>query len=175
MLGALKKVCELLESENLEYMVSGSLAVNTYTTPRMTRDIDMVISLKEEDVERFVNLFKDGYYCDADEIKREVGRRGMFNLIDNASFTTIDFIVKRESEYRTLEFARRQRTDLYGFGMWVVTTEDLILSKLEWIQTIQSDRQIGDIINLLQSKNLDLAYLTFWIQKLRLKTFDLPL
>jgi hypothetical protein len=175
MLGALKKVCELLESENLEYMVSGSLAVNTYTTPRMTRDIDLVISLKEEDVERFVNLFKDGYYCDADEIKREVGRRGMFNLIENASGATIDFIIKKASDFRNLEFERKQLTTVYGFPMWVVTAEDLLLSKLDWIQVYQSDRQISDITNLLDDNSLDLDYIRFWVEKLRLKTFDLPL
>jgi hypothetical protein len=175
MLQALKKVCELLESENLEYMVSGSLAVNTYTTPRMTRDIDMVIALKEEDVERFVNLFKEGYYCDADEIKREVGRRGMFNLIENASGATIDFIIKKGSDFRNLEFERKQLTTVYGFPMWVVTAEDLLLSKLDWIQVYQSDRQISDITNLLDDNSLDLDYIRFWVEKLGLKTFDLPI
>lgn len=156
-------------------MVSWSLAVNTYSTPRMTRDIDVVIALKEEDVERFVAIFKDGFYCDADEIKQEVRRRGMFNLIDNATFTTIDFIVKKDTEYRSIEFQRRQHTELYGFGMWVVTAEDLILSKLDWIQNVQSDRQMSDILNLLEGKDLDRNYIRDWVKKLSLKTYELPI
>jgi hypothetical protein len=32
-----------LESADIPYMVSGSIAANFYTTPRMTRDIDIVI------------------------------------------------------------------------------------------------------------------------------------
>jgi hypothetical protein len=175
MLDVLKRVCGKLESEELEYMVSGSLAVNAYTTPRMTRDIDVVVALKKENVERFVQIFKDDFYCDPDEIKKEVSRKGMFNLIDNQSGATIDFIVKKDSEYRNLEFGRKQRSNVYGFEIWVVTAEDLVLSKLEWIQVYQSDRQIGDIQHLLDDNALDIPYIRKWIEKLRLKTFDLPL
>lgn len=156
-------------------MVSGSLAVNVYTTPRMTRDIDLVISLKEEDVPRFLELFAGRFYCDADDIRREVRKRGMFNLIDNHTGVTIDFIVKKENEYRNNEFDRRTDTLTYGFSMKVVTAEDLLLSKLDWIQVLQSDRQIGDILNLLDDNTLDLDYIRYWIEKLRLNKFDLPL
>ena len=34
--------------------------------------------------------------------------------------------------YRQTEFKRRQRVDLAGFSLWIVSKEDLILSKLEW-------------------------------------------
>lgn len=156
-------------------MVSGSLAVNVYTTPRMTRDIDLIIAMKEEDVSRFLELFADRFYCDADDIRREVGRRGMFNLIDNHSGVTIDFIVKKETEFRDNEFARRADTLTYGFPMKVVTAEDLLLSKLDWIQVLRSDRQIGDILNLLDDNELDMDYIRFWIEKLKLKKFELPL
>lgn len=175
MLKALKKVCERLESGNLEYMVSGSLAVNAYTTPRMTRDIDLVISLQEEDVDHFVQLFAEDFYCDADEITKEVAKRGMFNLIDGQSGITIDFIVKKGSEYRNVEFKRRQRSTVYGFEISVVTAEDLIISKLDWIQVYQSDRQIADIENLLEDPSVDREYIKSWVEKLRLNTFDISL
>lgn len=42
-LEVLKIVIKRLESANIHYMVSGSVAANFYTTPRMTRDIDIVI------------------------------------------------------------------------------------------------------------------------------------
>lgn len=43
-------------------MLSGSMAMNVYTTPRMTRDIDIVINLKLDDVAKFVNIFKTDFY-----------------------------------------------------------------------------------------------------------------
>jgi hypothetical protein len=40
-----------------------------------------------------------------------------------------------------------------------VTIEDLIISKLEWIQVLQSEKQVGDIKALLENPELDMAYL----------------
>jgi hypothetical protein len=175
MLEVLKKVCDKLAAAQIPYMISGSLAVNVYTTPRMTRDIDIVVALKEEDVSTFVTLFESGFYCDASDIKSEVFRKGMFNLIDLQTITTIDFIVKKDSEYRNIEFERKQKSDVYGFEVYVVSVEDLILSKLEWIQVYQSDRQILDIMNLLEVSTLDKEYIRHWINILKLKTFDLAI
>lgn len=175
MLKLLKKIGEKLDAAQIPYMISGSLAVNAYTTPRMTRDIDIVIALKEEDIIPFLKAFETGFYFNDSEIKQEVSRKGMFNLIDLESMTTIDFIVKKDTIYRNNEFERRQKTDVYGFDIWIVAVEDLILSKLDWIQVYQSDRQILDIINLLEVSNLDTNYLQYWIKTLQLKTFDLPI
>ncbi len=173
MLNSLKKVCQKLETAHIPYMISGSLAVNAYTTPRMTRDIDIIISLKEEDVTGFLKAFETGFYQNELEIKQEVRRKGMFNLIDLESMTTIDFILKKDSAYRNLEFERRQKTTIYGFEIWIVAVEDLILSKLDWIQVYQSDRQLLDITNLLEVPNLDKKYLQHWIETLSLKTYDI--
>lgn len=37
----LKLVCQRLEESNIQYMLTGSMAANFYTMPRMTRDIDI--------------------------------------------------------------------------------------------------------------------------------------
>ena len=43
----LKIVVARLEAAGIQYMVTGSLAANFYTTPRMTRNIDIVITFEE--------------------------------------------------------------------------------------------------------------------------------
>ena len=44
----LKIVVARLETAGIQYMLTGSLAANFYTTPRMTRDIDIVIAFEEK-------------------------------------------------------------------------------------------------------------------------------
>ena len=56
-LDVLKSITKTLESAGIPYMVSGSTAANFYTTPRMTRDIDIVIEISENEVEVFFSLF----------------------------------------------------------------------------------------------------------------------
>ena len=41
----LKLVCKTLDESNIPYMLTGSFAANFYATPRMTRDIDLVIEI----------------------------------------------------------------------------------------------------------------------------------
>jgi hypothetical protein len=56
--------------------------------------------------------------------------------------------------------------------VWLVSAEELIISKIEWIQQLQSDRQIGDIKMLLTIPGIDRKYIVSWCEKLNLKTFD---
>ena len=80
-LEVLKIVTERLNKAGINYMISGSIAANYYTVPRMTRDIDAVIEIKHAGIDRFAGLFKDDFYMDKKMIRNEVMRQGMFNLI----------------------------------------------------------------------------------------------
>ena len=57
--------------------------------------------------------------------------------------------------------------------IYLVSPEDLIISKIIWIQQIQSNLQIDDINALTKIKNLDGHYIHRWIAALKLNTFDI--
>ena len=61
----------------------------------------------------------------------------------------------------------------FGKTIYVVSPEDLLISKLIWIQDLQSAVQIEDIKNLVVIDNLDWDYISKWIKHLKLRTFDL--
>jgi hypothetical protein len=144
-----------------------------YIVPRATRDFDFIVHLQRKDIDRFVESFKEGYYCDKESIEDAVERRSMFNVIDHASGFKADFVVLKDEPFRQQEFSRRVPMEFYGKTIYVVSPEDLILSKLIWIQNYQSPIQIEDIKNLLLSDNLDRSYIEEWVKNLNLNTFDL--
>ena len=82
-LDVLRDVSRRLESAGISFMLTGSVAMNYYAQPRMTRDIDLVVSLNETQAEAFFGLFKEEYYLDRKSVAHAVSRRGMFNLIHN--------------------------------------------------------------------------------------------
>ncbi len=135
----LKVVTERLNKTDIPYMVSGSMAANYYTVPRMTRDIDIVIELKETDIDKFVNLFAGDFYLDKEMIKKEVRRQGIFNLIHNQYVIKIDFIIKKASEYQETEFSRKREVLIQGSPMCFVSPEDLVISKLSWAKDSHSE------------------------------------
>ena len=154
-------------------MISGSLALNVYCIPRMTMNIDIVIELDNENVDDFLAIFSEGYYIDENTVNQEISRKGMFNVIDHRSGFKIDFIIKKDSEYRRLEFSRKTLLMLENNPVWMVSSEDLIISKIEWIQQLQSEKQINDIEMLLATPGIDRNYVVFWCKQLNLQTFHL--
>jgi hypothetical protein len=170
-LEVLKTVTADLEGAGIPYMVTGSMAVNFYTIPRMTRDIDLVIELFERDVDRITRLFQQDYYIDRDMVQRAVQDHAMFNMIHNALVVKVDCVVRKETEYRREEFARRRTVSIVGQQMCIVSPEDLILSKLDWAKESRSEMQLTDVRNLLNSvQGLDTAYLTRWADRLGLSS-----
>lgn len=169
----LKILIQFFDSNKIPYMLSGSVAMSTYVVPRFTRDFDFVINLKEQDVEKFTEQFNEGYYCNEDSVKQAVSQKGMFNIIDHKSGYKADFIILKEEPYRQKEFSRKQLIDFMDMKLYIVSPEDLLLSKLIWIQDIQSGLQMEDIKLLSALPGLDHGYLYEWINTLKLNTFNL--
>lgn len=97
----------------------------------------------------------------------------MFNIIDHASGYKADFIILKNDLFRQEEFNRRVQMDYFGKVIHVVSPEDLLISKIIWIQDVQSAQQKEDIKNLASIENLDWPYISKWITKLQLNTFNL--
>lgn len=154
-------------------MLSGSVAMSLYIVPRATRDFNFIIHLLQKDVDLFVENFKEGYYCEKGAILDAVTHKSMFNVIDHTSGFKADFVILKKNAFRQEEFNRRVQMDYFGNTIYVVTPEDLIISKLIWIQDLQSAIQMEDISNLTSLDNLDWNYINRWIAKLQLNTFNL--
>lgn len=169
-LEVLKIVTSRLNQANILYMVSGSIAANYYTVPRMTRDIDIIVELKQGDADKFVSLFETDFYVNRQMITNEISRQGMFNLIHNQHVIKIDFVIKKSSPYSETAFSRRKEIPIEDIPMWFISAEDLIISKLIWAKDSHSDVQLRDVRNLLQTvENLDSKYIDDWVRQLHLQ------
>lgn len=169
-LEVLKLVTQRLREAGINYMISGSIAANYYTVPRMTRDIDVVIELKQGDIDKFVGLFEDDFYVNRETVANEVSRQGMFNLIYNKYVIKIDFIIKKSSEYQQGAFSRRKQVLIEQSPMWFVSAEDLVISKLVWAKESHSEMQLKDVRNLIETvDDLDLKYIDDWVRGLDLE------
>ena len=162
-------VTRRLDGPGIPYMVTGSMAMNYYGRPRMTRDIDLGVELSAADTERVSRLFERDFYVDPAAVERAVRNEGLFNLIHSEMVVKVDCIVRKDSEYRRTEFARRRLMSVEGRAVHVVAPEDLIISKLAWARDTRSETQLGDVRNLLQSvSDLDRGYLDSWVGRLGL-------
>lgn len=166
-LDLLLDVTQRLEKNGFEYMLTGSMALNYYAQPRMTRDIDIVLGFVLNDLKKLPQLFGEDFYFSETAAKDAVLHQSSFNVIHNEGLIKIDFMIRKREEYRQVEFDRRQRIEVKDQKLWIVSKEDLILSKLEWARESQSKRQLSDVENLLAT-GADQTYLKTWSQKLNL-------
>jgi predicted nucleotidyltransferase len=164
---ALRDVCARLDGAGIAYMLTGSLAMSFYARPRMTRDIDLVIALEAPEAERLIGALGPEYHADASAITAAIRDARAWNIIHLPSVVKIDLIPRQNTRYRRAEFDRRRRVDLAGVRLWIVSVEDLILSKLEWSRESRSEQQRRDVKSLLEAP-LDRAYLDEWAARLDL-------
>ena len=163
----MRDVSHKLDQAGIGYMLTGSMAMNYYAQPRMTRDIDVVIAIGPTDVERMASLFEPEYYVSKQSIRDSIAHESVFNLIHHESVIKVDFMVRKQSEYRQVEFERRQKVSILDFTTYIVSKEDLIISKLWWTKDSHSELQLRDVKNLIGT-GYDAAYLEHWTRELGL-------
>jgi len=163
----LEYISTRLGSAGIPYMLTGSMAMMFYAVPRMTRDIDLVVECRSQDIPKLLDLFSDDCYISEETVKDAVSRQGMFNIIHTEWCIKADFVLRKDAPFRELEFSRRQVHQLSGFEVSVVTPEDLILSKLAWARHSHSESQFRDVSMMLASvPELDFAYIEKWAAQL---------
>ena len=164
-LEVLRIISERLESVHIPFMLTGSFAMAYYGKPRMTRDLDLVVSLAEEGINGIVSVLSPDFYVDADDIRAAVLAQRLFNLMHHATGIKLDLIIRKSAEYRLVEFARRRPVELSGVKTWIVSREDLILSKLVWARESASEMQFRDVKSLLDA-SMESNYLEHWAERL---------
>jgi hypothetical protein len=127
----------------------------------------VVIAIAPENVDRMTALFRPGYYVSEESIREALANESIFNLIHQDSVIKVDCIIRKNSEYRRIEFERRQKISILDFTTFIVSKEDLIISKLLWAKDSHSEIQVGDVTNLLAT-DYDAAYLRRWTRELGL-------
>lgn len=169
-----REILERIESEDIAYMIVGSVGSIIYGEPRMTKDLDVVVKVVPKDAKIIESLFPiEGFYCPPLEVLRdEIVRRGQFNLIHHESGLKVDVIVCKNAPHSQEEFKRRRRVDIWeGFLAWVASPEDVIIKKLDYYREGRSDKHLADIRGILSHMEIDEKYLHKWVSDLGLTQF----
>lgn len=168
----LKYVISVLENLEVPYMIVGSLSSSIYGEPRMTRDIDIVIRLERDQVNRLSSAFPtDEYYMSNEAAYRALDDQSQFNVIHGYSGNKIDFMIARSDTWSNEQLSRRRRIELlpnlYGY---VASPEDVIIGKLIYYNDGHSEKHLRDIASILKinGSEIDKQYIEKWTKELKL-------
>jgi hypothetical protein len=167
----LRRIAPKLEQSHIPYMVTGSTAASYYGHVRATQDLDIVISAGPDELKALIHLLpEEEYYAQLQDALDARRHQSMFNVLDTTTGWKIDLIFRKGAPFHLEAFRRRKQVTFDGVPTFVISGEDLILSKLEWSKMGESERQVKDAAIVWQKRlrELDRTYIDNWVQKLDL-------
>jgi hypothetical protein len=173
----LKLMLDALKAARVEYLIGGAIAGWAWGEPRATQDVDMVINLPIESIEKFSKeLAKRDMLVPAEILLNAIleDRADIpIHAIHMHSGLKADLYPLRQGdELRLSAFQRKQQVD---FGppvgqVYVHSPEDLILYKLLYFSNSQQPKHSRDIaaILLANKEQINFVYIQEWTDRLGL-------
>ncbi len=119
----------------------------------------------------FVGSLEPDYYVSKEAAMQALNDNSMFNIIDIQTGWKADLIIRKKRAYSKQEFSRRKNANLMGMSLWILSSEDSILSKLEWSKGRESETQYKDALGVMtvQWNRLDFDYMKKWAKELQIE------
>ena len=157
-------VIEVLERLEIPYMVVGGFAVIFFGEPRLTIDVDLVVDMRPEHVQPFVEAFPiPDYYVSPEGIRDSLRCRYPFNVIQPHTGAKVDVVPLPLDPCTRAAFQRRQRLvyDEAGRAAAFISVEDVVIAKLVTHHETGADKHLRDArgVLLMQWGTLDLEAL----------------
>ncbi len=164
---------EPLDRERIPYAIVGSVAASVYGEPRATNDVDMLILIREADVERLQKAFPEEqfYLPPAEVIRAELKRRegAHLNVIPLETMLKADLYPLSAEEAEWL--ARRREMRIADRPVWLAAPETVIIHKLRFHREGGSEKHLRDVRGMLavSGDKLDRGWLDDEILRLGLQ------
>ena len=144
---------ERLNAVPFAYFISGSIASIYYGIPRLTHDVDILIDLSAQTIDRFLRLFSaEEFYLPPRETLLEETARAAgshFNLIDLSSGFKADFYLIGQDPLQRWALDNRKEVKVNDHCFYMAPAEYVIIRKLEYFKAGGSDKHLEDIGNML--------------------------
>jgi predicted nucleotidyltransferase len=166
------RIVEFLNKQKIDYALAGGLAFSALVEPRATMDIDLIVMIKEKQLNDFKELLKH-------EFESIIAHKEpmQFNLVK--IWRVINFIEDREmifdfilaeSKFHKNAIERAFEIEFFGSKLKVITLEDLILLK----NCANRTQDLADLDKIYETydDDIDYGYLKFWSDKLNISLYN---
>jgi len=165
-----------LEGLGLDYLITGGVASVIYGDPRFTRDIDLILRLREADAASLLDAFSpDDFYRPPLESLEEETRRprhGHFNIIHRDTALRADVYLLGEDPLHAWAFERRVRIPLADeIAIWVAPPEYVVVKRLQYYKESGSERYLRGVSAILEisGRRIELPEVEGWSERLGLE------
>lgn len=148
----LSRVVRFLDREQIESMVTGSVASIAQGEPRSTHDIDLVVLFRRSMTPYLGDELPPPEFCfSVDPVEEAFQRSSMFNLLWIDTGDKVDFWMLTQTPFDQSRFSRKVRQSTLNRDFWVSSPEDTILAKLRWSRmSAGSEKQFPDALRVFE-------------------------
>lgn len=162
-----------LDAIGAPYMVTGATAAILYGQPRLTNDLDVVLSLDTHSRAALLNAFSEAeFYVPPESVilaEQARAQRGHFNLIHLESGYKADIYLTGSDPLHAWAMPLRRRLRWNDtLEIFVAPPEYVVLRKLEYYREGLSSKHPADIRAIREITGVDETLLAPWLERMGL-------
>lgn len=163
---ATAKFIQGLNETNIPYMLVGSYASNFYGIPRLTQDADFCADLTGLSLGPLKTFLGPDFRFEPQlSFESATGTTRHIVHVTTTEFT-IELFRLSSDAHDQQRFRRRQRVKFADGVTFVLTVEDVVITKLRWFLQIQRHKDRDDVSTVISvsGKLMDWDYIHYWCE-----------
>jgi hypothetical protein len=162
-----RHVLARLDSLCMPYVIVGSFATNVYGVARATKDADLVVQIGPGQLGKLIESLGPELDCDRQLRFESVTGTRKIELSDRETAFTVELFWHSDDAHDQERFARRQKFTLLGRDVWILSREDVLVTKLRWLLIANRPKDRTDIESVIaiQRDAIDWPYVVGWCDR----------
>ncbi len=161
------RVIDVLNELEVPYVLVGAFSVNFHGIVRSTHDADFVAVFGGLQVAAIVHELGENFHLDPQmSFESATGTaRYIVNYVDPPRKSLqVEFFRLSNDEFDQQRFARKIQGDFLGRLVYLLTAEDVIITKLRWYKALRRSKDKDDARGVIavQGESLDWEYIRRW-------------
>jgi hypothetical protein len=161
------QLLDALDRAAVDYVVVGSLASSFYGVARSTQDADVVISSERGKIADLVRELGPDFTRDPQLAFETVTSTTKTLIAEKQSTFQIEAFNLSDDPHDIERFSRRRKVKMYGRDAFILTVEDVIVTKIRWLHLAGRAKDDSDLraVIQVQDKKIDWPYVESWCDR----------
>ena len=163
----LHRVLDGLDATGIPYVLVGSFATNVYGLVRSTQDADIVVQAAPGDLALLMKNLGPDFERDPQVQFETVTSTSKTVVRERESGFPFELFQLSDDLHDQERFARRRKFPVLGRDTWILTVDDVLITKLNWLRIANRPKDRMDIHGVIgvSGDAIDWPYVEGWCDR----------
>jgi hypothetical protein len=159
-----RRVLDGLDGVKIPYVLVGSFASNAYGVSRSTQDADIVVQTRSGQISELTKALGPAFELETQMQFETVTGTQKTLLRERESGFAIELFELSSDPHDQQRFSRRRQLSVLDRETWILTVEDVLVTKLNWLRLANRTKDMLDIRSVIavQGDAIDWPYVERW-------------